>query len=59
MSYYTVKEISDLFRVSSNTIRRQIAHGTIQAVRVGDSMRVPASEVERLQSPIKATETKQ
>jgi len=59
MSYYTVKEISELFRVSGNTIRRHIADGTIQAVRVGESMRIPASELERLQSPIKSVESKQ
>lgn len=55
MSYYTITEVAKLFRVSQNTIRRQVMSGEIQAIRCGHSWRVPASELEKMQKNLVVT----
>lgn len=37
-----------LFMVSCETLRRRCVEGRIRAVKIGDSWRVPKSEIERL-----------
>lgn len=45
---YTLQEVSALLHVSLPTVRRAIKAGTIQIVRVGRLLRLPACEVHRL-----------
>lgn len=41
MRVYTVQEVADLLRVDHNTIRRRISAGELEAIRVGDTFRIP------------------
>jgi excisionase family DNA binding protein len=45
---YTVAEVADWLRVSKMTIYRMIDAGEIRVLRVGHSVRVPASEITRV-----------
>jgi excisionase family DNA binding protein len=49
--YYRVKEAAELFSVSEKTIRRWISDRFIKAVRIGGSVRIPISEMERVIQP--------
>ncbi len=49
--YYTTDELAKLLRVSRTTILRYIDDGLIKAIRIGRTVRIPASEVRRLTSP--------
>lgn len=46
MRFLTVAEVADAMRVSKMTVYRLVHGGTLQAVRVGRSFRVPAAAVE-------------
>ena len=49
---YTVQELADLCRVSVATVRRWIASGQLQAIRLpGGVYRITRSEVDRLREP--------
>ena len=45
---FTTPEIARSFRVSTRTVDRWIASGTIRSVKVGGRRLVPVSEVRRL-----------
>ena len=44
----TMREVADVLRVSSRTVRRMIDRGELQAVRIGRSVRVQRAAVEAL-----------
>ena len=47
----TVPEVAESLRVSTRTVRRWIASGTLQCVRIGRVVRVPAEVVNALIRP--------
>jgi excisionase family DNA binding protein len=47
MDLLTVKEVADMLRVSTVTVRRYIASGNLAAVRVGRNIRIRRDDVER------------
>lgn len=47
---YTVKEVAAMFRVNAATVRNWIRKGQIQAMKIGGSTRIPASELARIES---------
>jgi len=47
-SFLTVKEVGAQLRVSDRTIRRLIARGQLEAVRLGRSVRIAPSSLERM-----------
>lgn len=47
-SFLTVKEVGAQLRVSDRTIRRLIARGQLEAVRLGRSVRISPSSLERM-----------
>ena len=49
--YLTVAEVSSRFRVSVPTIYRRCAYGTLPHIRIGEVIRIPASQLERLFDP--------
>ena len=49
--YLTVAEVSHRFRVSVPTIYRRCADGTLPHIRIGEVIRIPASQLERLFDP--------
>jgi excisionase family DNA binding protein len=55
MNLLTVKETAQLLRVSPITIRRYIAAGRLEAVRIGRGIRVHPEAVERFVVPIGST----
>jgi excisionase family DNA binding protein len=52
MEFYTVAETARLLRVSPITIRRYIASGELEAVRVGRGVRVHREAIERFVRPM-------
>jgi excisionase family DNA binding protein len=52
MEFYTVAETARLLRVSPITIRRYIASGELEAVRVGRGVRVHREAIERFVKPL-------
>src|SRR5262245_56263037 len=54
MELLTVRETSDLLRVSPVTVRRYIAARKLPAVRVGKGVRIRREDAERLPAPVKA-----
>ena len=46
--FYTVAEVAEITRVSRMTIYRMVHSGSLPAVRVGSSYRVPASALNQL-----------
>jgi len=44
--YYTVKQVADTLNVSPMTIYRMIQDGTMKAVRISHTYRIPASAVD-------------
>jgi excisionase family DNA binding protein len=52
MELYTVDETARLLRVSPITIRRYIASGELEAVRVGRGVRVQREAIERFVKPL-------
>ena len=55
---YTVAELADLLRVHVTTVRRWIARGNLQAIRLpcGGEYRITSAEVERLREPMRVGE---
>jgi excisionase family DNA binding protein len=47
---YTVSEVAEALRVSERTIRRAIAAGQLQSIRVGRCVRVPAESIQQFVS---------
>jgi excisionase family DNA binding protein len=52
MEYLTVNETAQLLRVSPITIRRYIAAGRLEAMRVGRAIRVSRDAIERFAAPV-------
>lgn len=50
VTYYTVREIADLCRVHPVTVRKWVACGVVQVVRVGPAgrIRIPVEEIPRI-----------
>lgn len=44
---YTVTEVASIFRVTRRTIRRLIHSGTLPAMRLGRTYRIPQSAIDR------------
>lgn len=48
--YVPVAEVADLFGVSRETVHAWTRGGLIRAVRIGRTVRIPRSELERLEA---------
>jgi excisionase family DNA binding protein len=46
-THFTVKEVSQQYRVSQNFVRRAIWSGALQAARFGRCVRIPVEEAAR------------
>ena len=46
--FYSVKQVSESLGIAQITIRQWIQHDKIKSVKIGNSRRVPESEVNRL-----------
>jgi excisionase family DNA binding protein len=44
---YTVEEVSRIFRIPSQAVRRLIRRGELPAIRLGHTYRIPESVIER------------
>lgn len=51
--FYTVGEVAERWEVSQALVRRLYTHGELQVLRLGRSVRIPESEVERIEESIK------
>lgn len=52
---YTPEEVAELCRVHVSTVRRWIAQGQVEAIRLpGGTYRIRAEEVSRLRQPVQA-----
>ena len=51
--FYTVPEAADLLRVHENTIYNLVRGKKIEHYRVGNQIRISASELEKLKVPAK------
>ncbi len=49
---YGVKDVADMFGVSSQAIRNMIEREELKAVKIGGSYRIPQKEIDRLIEPI-------
>ena len=54
----TIQEAARMMRVSPITVRRHIANGKLEAVRVGRQVRVSSEAVERFMKPFKSKSAK-
>lgn len=48
MKTYTVKQVSEVLQVAPITVYRLISRGEIDTVRIGRSVRITQSELDRL-----------
>jgi len=46
--YYSIKDLANIYRTSSDLWRKKIANGEIKAVRIGRIIRIPESEVNKV-----------
>jgi excisionase family DNA binding protein len=46
--FLTVKEFAEALKVSPSAVRNWIHNGTIKAITIGRTVRIPKSELERL-----------
>ena len=46
--FYTVREVAKILNLGLSTTYKVIAEGHITAVRIGGSVRVPPTEIDRL-----------
>ncbi len=51
VALYRVERFAELVQMGPSTVRRHISAGRIRSVRLGRSVRIPASEIERLTAP--------
>ena len=47
-AFLTYKEFARESRLSVSTVRKHVRQGTVRATRIGRSVRIPRSELERL-----------
>ena len=45
---YTVKEVAEILSMAEITIRQWIQHGKIKSNKIGNSRRIPESELKRI-----------
>ena len=50
-TYFRVDEIADYFSLSKRTVYRLIESRKLKSVRIGNSLRIPASEILRHENP--------
>lgn len=48
MKTYTVKQVSEVLQVTPMTVYRLVSRGEIDAIRIGRSVRISQSELDRL-----------
>jgi len=48
MNCYTVKEVADIFKVSTRQVYSLVATGKLKTFRVGGAVRINQSEVDRI-----------
>lgn len=48
MKTYTVKQVSEVLQVTPMTVYRLVSRGELDAVRIGRSVRITQSELDRL-----------
>ncbi len=48
MKTYTVKQVSEVLQVTPMTVYRLVSRGEIDAIRIGRSVRITQSELDRL-----------
>lgn len=48
-TFLTAREVTALFRISRATFYRWVAEGRIEATRINGLLRIPSTEVDRLQ----------
>ncbi len=44
----TTTEVATALRITRQTVRNRVADGTLRAVRLGDVIRIPATELDRV-----------
>ncbi len=54
----TIAEVARLKKMSTDTVRRRIADGSLPAIRIGRLIRIPRSAVESLGRPVTITQTR-
>lgn len=52
--YYSIQQSADFWNVSTFTIRRRIADGTLPAYRIGKTIRIKIAYLEAVGRPIPA-----
>lgn len=57
MNLMTVREVAETLKVSPMTVRRYIASGKLQAVRVGRGVRVDEAAITRFLEPVGIEDT--
>lgn len=45
---YTIKDVTETFKISRKTVYKWIKNGWLKPVKIGGSVRFPAEQVERL-----------
>ena len=48
-SFFTISELADRWCVSKAHVRRMYLRGSIETMRIGRTVRVPSTEVERIE----------
>lgn len=48
----SIQEVATIFNVHYQTIRNWINDGTIKAVKIGNTVRIPDEEIERIKAGI-------
>lgn len=49
--FYTPAEVAEILKLSTKTVHRRIDDGTLRAVRIGGSIRIPAEVIDELLNP--------
>ncbi|EGD51739.1 DNA binding domain protein, excisionase family [Thermoanaerobacter ethanolicus JW 200] len=45
--FYTVKEVAELLKVNIHTVYRWVREGRLPAIKIGDLVRIPESELNK------------
>ena len=56
--WLTIQEAADLFKVSTKTIRRRLADGSIPALRLGGVIRINPADLAQAGAPVQYLGTK-
>lgn len=52
MSYLKISQFGKRFNLSNNTVKKYIADGKIESIKIGYNVRIPMSTVERFEQQI-------